>query len=154
MRSGVGRILTVGVILSLPAPAVLGQNQEAPSESSDAKPYLPPSPKKSVEIGDFYFKRKKYSAALSRYREATEDDPNYAPAYLGLGRVYEKIGLKQKALAAHAAGLTDVIIPERNRVDIDDIPEDVRRELTFHPVMTLGEVLDLALERTTLHAVS
>ena len=101
MRSGVSRILTVGVILSLPAPAVPGQSQEAPSESSDAKPYLPPSPKKSVEIGDFYFKRKKYSAALSRYREATEDDPNYAPAYLGLGRVYEKIGLKQKALEAY-----------------------------------------------------
>jgi tetratricopeptide (TPR) repeat protein len=101
MRSGVSRILTVGVILSLPAPAVLGQSQDAPSELSDAKPYLPPSPKKSVEIGDFYFKRKKYSAALSRYREATEDDPNYAPAYLGLGRVYEKIGLKQKALEAY-----------------------------------------------------
>ena len=69
------------------------------------------------------------------------------------GRVLPIGGLKQKALAAHAAGLTDVIIPERNRADIDDIPEDVRRELTFHPVMTLSEVLELALERT-LHAVS
>ena len=62
------------------------------------------------------------------------------------GRVLPIGGLKQKALAAHAAGLTDVIIPERNRADLDDIPEDVRRELTFHPVMTLGEVLELALE--------
>ena len=62
------------------------------------------------------------------------------------GRVLPIGGLKQKALAAHAAGLTDVIIPERNRADLDDIPEDVRNEMTFHPVMTLGEVLELALE--------
>ena len=55
-------------------------------------------------------------------------------------------GLKQKALAGHAAGLTDVILPERNRADLDDIPDDVREEMTFHPVMTIGEVLDLALE--------
>jgi ATP-dependent Lon protease len=69
------------------------------------------------------------------------------------GRVLPIGGLKQKALAAHAAGLTDVIIPERNRADIDDIPEDVRQELTFHPVMTLSEVLELALE-PALQAVS
>ena len=47
---------------------------------------------------------------------------------------------------AHAAGLTDVIIPERNRPDLEDVPEDVRDAMTFHPVMTVGEVLDLALE--------
>jgi ATP-dependent Lon protease len=72
------------------------------------------------------------------------------------GRVLPIGGLKQKALAAHAAGLTDVIIPERNRADIDDIPEDVRKELRFHPVMTLGEVLEIALEPapSPLHAVS
>ncbi len=69
------------------------------------------------------------------------------------GRVLPIGGLKQKALAAHAAGLTDVIIPERNRADIEDIPEDVRTELRFHPVMTVGEVLELALE-PQLHAVS
>ena len=62
------------------------------------------------------------------------------------GRVLPIGGLKQKVLAAHAAGLTDVIIPERNRADLDDVPADVREAMTFHPVMTLGEVLDLALE--------
>src|SRR5580765_7202732 len=62
------------------------------------------------------------------------------------GRVLPIGGLKQKALAAHAAGLTDVIIPERNRADLDDLPEDVREQMKFHPVMTIGEVLDLALE--------
>ena len=63
------------------------------------------------------------------------------------GRVLPIGGLKQKVLAAHAAGLQDVILPERNRGDLDDVPEDVREELAFHPVMTLGEVLELALER-------
>ncbi len=62
------------------------------------------------------------------------------------GRVLPIGGLKQKALAAHAAGLTDVILPERNRGDLDDIPEEVRKQMTFHPVMTVQEVLDRALE--------
>jgi len=72
------------------------------------------------------------------------------------GRVLPIGGLKQKVLAAHAAGLTDVIIPERNRADLDDIPADVREAMTFHPVMTIGEVLNLALEpksKPQLHAV-
>jgi ATP-dependent Lon protease len=62
------------------------------------------------------------------------------------GRVLPIGGLKQKVLAAHAAGLTDVILPERNRGDLDDVPADVREAMTFHPVMTVGEVLELALE--------
>ena len=62
------------------------------------------------------------------------------------GRVLPIGGLKQKALAAHAAGLTDVILPERNRGDLDEIPEEVRNQMTFHPVMTVQEVLDRALE--------
>jgi ATP-dependent Lon protease len=62
------------------------------------------------------------------------------------GRVLPIGGLKQKVLAAHAAGLTDVILPERNRADLDDVPEHVRDEMTFHPVMSIGEVLDVALE--------
>jgi ATP-dependent Lon protease len=62
------------------------------------------------------------------------------------GRVLPIGGLKQKVLAAHAAGLTDVIIPERNRADLDDVPAEVREEMSFHPVMTINEVLDVALE--------
>jgi ATP-dependent Lon protease len=70
------------------------------------------------------------------------------------GRVLPIGGFKQKALAAHAAGLTDVILPERNRGDLDDIPEEVREQMTFHPVMTVQEVLDRALEpaRDVAHA--
>jgi len=62
------------------------------------------------------------------------------------GRVLPIGGLKQKVLAAHAAGLTDVILPERNRADLDEVPEEVREEMTFHPVMTIEEVIELALE--------
>jgi ATP-dependent Lon protease len=62
------------------------------------------------------------------------------------GRVLPIGGLKQKVLAAHAAGLTEVILPERNRGDLDDVPEDVRAAMTFHPVMDIGEVLEQALE--------
>ena len=72
------------------------------------------------------------------------------------GRVLPIGGLKQKVLAAHAAGLTDVIIPERNRADLDDVPADVREVMRFHPVMTLGEVFELALEpkpERSLHAL-
>jgi ATP-dependent Lon protease len=71
------------------------------------------------------------------------------------GRVLPIGGLKQKVLAAHAAGLTDVIIPERNRADLDDVPADVKAEMSFHPVMTLEEVLALALEPVpAAHALS
>jgi ATP-dependent Lon protease len=62
------------------------------------------------------------------------------------GRVLPIGGLKQKVLAAHAAGLTDVILPERNAGDLDDVPEDVRTAMRFHPVATLDEVLAVALE--------
>jgi ATP-dependent Lon protease len=62
------------------------------------------------------------------------------------GRVLPIGGLKQKVLAAHAAGLTDVVLPERNRGDLDDVPADVAEQMTFHPVMTVGEVLEVALE--------
>jgi ATP-dependent Lon protease len=62
------------------------------------------------------------------------------------GRVLPIGGLKQKVLAAHAAGITDVILPERNRADLEDVPEDVREAMTFHPVMTIDEVLGFALD--------
>jgi ATP-dependent Lon protease len=62
------------------------------------------------------------------------------------GRVLPIGGTKQKVLAAHRAGLTDVILPARNEVDLDDVPESCREEMTFHLVDTIDEVLDKALE--------
>jgi len=62
------------------------------------------------------------------------------------GRVLPIGGVKQKVLAAHAAGLTDVVLPERNRGDLDDVPEEVREQMAFHFAMTIDEVLSVALE--------
>ena len=70
------------------------------------------------------------------------------------GRVLPIGGLKQKVLAAHAAGLTDVIIPERNRGDLEDVPEEVREAMRFHPVITVDEVIELALEPDAVPAVA
>ena len=62
------------------------------------------------------------------------------------GRVLPIGGLKQKVLAAHAAGLTEVILPERNAPDVDDVPADVRDQMTFHPVASIEQVLEIALD--------
>jgi ATP-dependent Lon protease len=62
------------------------------------------------------------------------------------GRVLPIGGVKQKVLAAHAAGLTDVILPERNRGDMDEVPQEVRDAMSFHFAMTIDEVLAVALE--------
>jgi ATP-dependent Lon protease len=62
------------------------------------------------------------------------------------GRVLPIGGVKQKVLAAHRAGLREVILPLRNEPDLDDVPEAVRDEMTFHPVADVARVLELALE--------
>ncbi len=62
------------------------------------------------------------------------------------GRVLPIGGLKQKVLAAHRAGLTTVILPKRNEGDLDDVPEQVRNEMSFHAAETIDEVLAWALE--------
>src|SRR5579864_6830192 len=66
------------------------------------------------------------------------------------GRVLPIGGVKQKVLAAHAAGLTDVVLPERNRGDLDDVPDEVREAMKFHFAMTVDEVLKTALEPARL----
>jgi ATP-dependent Lon protease len=62
------------------------------------------------------------------------------------GRVLPIGGVKQKVLAAHRAGLREVVLPRRNEADLDDVPEGVREEMTFHLVDDIGTVLDVALE--------
>jgi ATP-dependent Lon protease len=61
------------------------------------------------------------------------------------GRVLPIGGLKEKVLGAHRAGIKVIIIPKGNEADIEDVPEDVRNTLEFHPVETLNEVLRIAL---------
>jgi ATP-dependent Lon protease len=55
-------------------------------------------------------------------------------------------GLKQKVLAAYAAGLTEVFVPERNAPDLEEVPADVREHMTFHIVRSVDQVLARALE--------
>lgn len=62
------------------------------------------------------------------------------------GKVLPIGGLKQKVLAAHRAGLTEVIVPRRNEPDIDDVPEQVRQDITFHVADTAADVLSFALD--------
>jgi ATP-dependent Lon protease len=62
------------------------------------------------------------------------------------GRVLPIGGVKQKVMAAQAAGLTEVILPERNEADLDDLPEDVRKQMRFYPVKSIDEVLELSLQ--------
>ncbi len=61
------------------------------------------------------------------------------------GKVLPVGGIKQKVLAAHRAGLSEVVLPERNEIDLDDLPESVRDQIEFHLVTNIGQVLDLAL---------
>jgi len=61
------------------------------------------------------------------------------------GRVLPIGGVKQKVLAAHRAGLSEVVLPVRNGPDLDDVPDEVRSQMTFHLAATVGEVLEPAL---------
>ena len=61
------------------------------------------------------------------------------------GRVLPIGGLKEKVLGAHRAGIKIIVLPKANEADIEDIPDEVRSQLSFHPVETLEEVLKIAL---------
>ena len=62
------------------------------------------------------------------------------------GHVLPIGGIKEKVLAAHRSGIKHVILPERNRKDVPDIPESVREESEIHLVKRIEEVLEVALE--------
>jgi ATP-dependent Lon protease len=70
------------------------------------------------------------------------------------GRVLPIGGVKQKVLAAHRFGVTEVILPWRNGPDLDDLPASVLDEITVHLVRDVGEVLHLALEPAEQSAVA
>jgi ATP-dependent Lon protease len=61
------------------------------------------------------------------------------------GRVLPIGGVKQKVLAAHRAGLKEVVLPVRNGPDLEDVPEEVRDVMTFHLATTIADVLAPAL---------
>ncbi|HET7840997.1 MAG TPA: tetratricopeptide repeat protein [Terriglobia bacterium] len=108
-------LLFLAAALALPGPFVAAQGEGKDSKTAETTRFVPPGPKNSTEIGDFYFKRKEYRGALSRYKEALQEDPHYAPAYRGLGRVYEKLGMKQKALQTYQTYLDE--LPSKQEAD-------------------------------------
>jgi ATP-dependent Lon protease len=61
------------------------------------------------------------------------------------GRVLPVGGIKEKVLAAYRAGIREIIMPEENEKDLEDIPEDVRGEVRFHLVKDMDMVLEIAL---------
>ncbi len=61
------------------------------------------------------------------------------------GRVLPIGGVKQKVLAAHRAGLREVIVPHRNGDDLDDLPDDVKADMTFHALSDIRQVIEIAL---------
>jgi ATP-dependent Lon protease len=67
------------------------------------------------------------------------------------GLVFPVGGIKEKVLAAHRAGVHRIILPARNEADLEDIPEDVRKELEIVPVTRINEVVDAALEKFISH---
>jgi tetratricopeptide (TPR) repeat protein len=90
--------------------AVRAQVPEKPPSPStgDDWSYTSPGPAKCVEIGNVYLHKGNLKGALSRFQEAVEDNPHYAPAYLGLGKVYERMKKKQKALEAYERYLNEL----------------------------------------------
>jgi tetratricopeptide (TPR) repeat protein len=93
-------LLALICVAAATAMSLAGQSNGGPT-SADTVAESPPAPKVSVDIGNFYLHKKAYRGALSRFREAVRDDPDYAPGYLGLGEVYERLGRKREALAAY-----------------------------------------------------
>ncbi|MGZ5305515.1 MAG: S16 family serine protease, partial [Actinomycetota bacterium] len=70
------------------------------------------------------------------------------------GRVLPIGGLKQKVLAAHRAGLTEVILPKRNEGDLEDVPDQVREQMTFHIAEDVADVFEVALRSEAAPAAS
>ena len=126
------------LMLAIALPVLAIEAQPAPPKKKRHPPssrYTPPSAAQSVDIGNYYFSQKAFRGALSRYREATHTDPGYAPAYMGLGKVYEKLGEKKRALAAYRKYLAE--LPSERQAKRDKVAhraiERLERELNSAP---------------------
>ena len=100
------------LVLGASGAIIYAQQQPAkpatPKKDDPVRALPSDSASKAVEIGDFYLRRGKYKAALSRFQEALKTDPHYAPAFRELGRVYEKMGQWKKSLDAYQKYLDEL----------------------------------------------
>ena len=127
MRHLPGIFLSAILSLGQPALALPPQGEKLPPPPPvEPEPYKPPAAWKSVEIGDFYLKKKDYPGALSRYQEAVNTDSYYPGGYLGLGRVYERIGSKEKALKAYRKYL-DLLPSAKDALEAREVQKAVAR---------------------------
>lgn len=100
--------VVLGVFLAVPVVhAQVPEKIPSPPIDPDWS-YTSPGPAKCVEIGNVYLHKGNLKGALSRFEEAVKDNPNYAPAYLGLGKVYERTQQKRKALDAYERYLDEL----------------------------------------------
>jgi tetratricopeptide (TPR) repeat protein len=115
-------VLVAGEAISLRAQSAAPANDR----DSNSYHYVPPPASKSVEIGDFYLRRKDYRGAISRYQEAITTDPDYAPAYHQLGKVYDKLGRKREALAMYRKYLK-ALPSEKQAEEANDVRKAIGR---------------------------
>ena len=126
MRRLLAWVFFLTVAAGLPQCRLCAQDEEPPDQEAEVKPYVPPPAWKSVEIGDYYVKRKSFRAALSRYQEAAKIDPYYAPSYLGMGKVYDRLGLRQKALTNYHKYL-DLLPSSKEAAEAREVHEAIAR---------------------------
>ncbi len=103
-----------------PAPAA----QRNPYDDTPA--FVPPGAAKSVEIAHYYYVKKEYRAALSRYMEAVSTHPDYAPGYLGMAKSEEKLGFKKQALESYRKYL-DELPSDKDAQNAKDVHKAIRR---------------------------
>ena len=110
MRRTLKLPILVALAIHWLGPEARAQVPEKPPKPSydDDWNYVSPGPAKCVEAGNVYLKRGALQGALSRFQEALKDNPHYAPAYLGLGKVYERMNQKKKALDAYQRYLDEL----------------------------------------------
>lgn len=121
--------LLIVALAGVLASVVRAQVPEKPPAAAPIDPdwtYTSPGPAKCVEIGNVYLHKHDLKGALSRFQEAVQDDPHYAPAYLGLGRVYERMHQKPKALDAYKRYL-DELPSAKQAADAKDAQRAVAR---------------------------
>jgi tetratricopeptide (TPR) repeat protein len=121
------------IVGPLSPPAICAQEvkrapapQAEPEAEEDVKPLVTPPAWKSVEVGNFYLRRKKYRAALSRFQEAAKTDPYNPQACLGMGRVYDRLGLKQKALENYR-GYLDLLPSAKEAEEAKEVQKAIER---------------------------